>query len=357
MQPEQPSHDAYALVPRGAPSNAIARGWPGGSAGPGQALMAHGGAFSGPFGGPPRMPVDDGATLSQYLAALLRNKWRILLFAALCGIVALIVSLRLTPLYESTAVIDIDRNGEVETVGGDSRAAAPVNAEQFISTQLRLVQSDAVLRPVADRHQLPLEIPNTWFAPLRADDQAARNMAPAKLKRLKVTHPPQTFLIYIQYRSPDPQLAAKVANEIAQSYIDHVFRIRYESSQTLSAFMERQLEELRAKMEASNAALAAFERELNMIDPEERTSIISSRLLQLNTEYTLAQAERVKREAAFRALSQGSMEAATMSQHGQQLIELQKRQQELLEAFAKVKQHRRAGKKHVQCAATDRVGL
>ncbi len=333
MHSEQSSHDELAIIPRQT-QGMVGREWGAGNPGShGNSLMAYSGA-------PSRPPAEEAIPLAQYLAALMRHKWRIALFAILCGLVSLIVSLRVTPLYESIAIIDIDRNSEVEAVGGEARAAAAQgNSEQFISTQIRLVQSDAVLRPVAERHQLPLEEHDTWFAPVRDNEQAARNMAPARLKRLKVTHPPQTFLIYIQYRSPDPQLAAQVANEIAQSYIDHTFRIRHESSQALSAFMERQLDELRTKMERSNAALAEFERELNMIDPEERTSIISSRLLQLNTEYTQAQAERVKREAAFRALSQGSMEAATMSQHGQQLVELQKREQELLEAFAKVKQH------------------
>lgn len=287
----------------------------------------------------PRPASDEPVPVSHYLLVLSRQKWRILLFTALCGLVALFFSLRVTPLYQSVTLIDIDRNGDLEAVGADPRKAAPGNPEQFIATQIRLIQSDAVLRPVVHKHNLPLEQAEPWFVPARTGDASARNMAPAVLKHLKVTHPPQTFLIYIQYRSPDPKLAAQVANEIAQSYIDHVFRIRYESSQTLSAFMERQLEELRGKMERSNAALAAFERELNMIDPEERTSIISSRLLQLNAEFTLAQAERVKREASFRALSQGSMEAATMSQHGQRLQDLERRHQELLESFAKIKQH------------------
>ena len=57
--------------------------------------------------------------------------------------------------------------------------------------------------------------------------------------------------------------------------------------------MERQLEELKAQMEKSSEALAQFERELNVINPEEKTNILSARLLQLNTEYTKAQADRV----------------------------------------------------------------
>ncbi|MCU1232368.1 MAG: hypothetical protein JWP63_335, partial [Candidatus Solibacter sp.] len=38
------------------------------------------------------------------------------------------------------------------------------------------------------------------------------------------------------------------------------------------------------KMERSGGALVQFERELNVINPQEKTSIISARLLQLNTE-------------------------------------------------------------------------
>jgi succinoglycan biosynthesis transport protein ExoP len=66
--------------------------------------------------------------------------------------------------------------------------------------------------------------------------------------------------------------------------------------------MEKQLEELKAKMERSSAALAQFERELNVINPEEKTSILSARLLQLNTEYTNAQTDRVRKEAAWKSV-------------------------------------------------------
>ncbi|MDZ7638305.1 MAG: polysaccharide biosynthesis tyrosine autokinase [Bryobacterales bacterium] len=291
---------------------------------------------------PPQQPMDealDRVPITQYLYAIYRNRWRIVPFTMLSIVATLLVSLRMTPLYEAITVLDVDRNGEVEAVGSESRSASPVNTEQFMSTQIHLIESDAVLRPVALQFELPLERKEAWFAPQRENDAAARLDAPAELKNLKVTHPPQTFLIYIRYRSENPRLAADVANAIAQSYIDHVFRIRHESSRTLSQFMERQLDELRSKMEASNAALVAFERELNMIDPEERTSIISSRLLQLNTEFTAAQADRVRREAAFRALGNGSLDAATVSSQGEQVRKIEERRNEALESFAKVKQH------------------
>jgi len=44
------------------------------------------------------------------------------------------------------------------------------------------------------------------------------------------------------------------------------------SSASLATFMEKQIEELRAKMERSSQALVGFERELNVINPEEKTT-------------------------------------------------------------------------------------
>src|ERR1035441_6924301 len=50
--------------------------------------------------------------------------------------------------------------------------------------------------------------------------------APVTLKKLKVTRPPNTYLLLISFRSPDPELASDVANGIADSYIQHTYDIR-----------------------------------------------------------------------------------------------------------------------------------
>jgi capsular exopolysaccharide synthesis family protein len=101
--------------------------------------------------------------------------------------------------------------------------------------------------------------------------------------------------------------------------------------------MEKQLEDLKAKMETSSTALAKFERELNLINPEEKTSILSARLLQLNTEHTNAQADRVRKEAAFESIRAGTLEAAQASAQGEQIRRLGERIDEAREKFASVK--------------------
>ena len=90
----------------------------------------------------------------------------------------------------------------------------------------------------------------------------------------------------------------------------------------MSSFMEKQLDELKAKMERSSLALAQFEKDLDVINPEEKTNILSARLLQMNTDYTAAQADRVRAEAAWNAIKSGSLEAAEASPQGDALAKL-----------------------------------
>src|SRR6476661_1175896 len=245
-------------------------------------------------------PEEPAVPLSHYLWIVKRHRWKILAFVAACVISTLIVSLRLTPIYESTAVIDIDLRMPTGILGQEATQSATNDADQFLATQIKLIQADAVLRPVAMKYKLR-ELENDDWDKRRLKDAEAED-TPVILKKLKVTRPPNTYILLISYQSPDKRLAADVANGIAQSYLEHTYTIRYRASAGLSKFMEKQLEELRAKMETSSAALAQFERELKIINPEEKTNIVSALLLQLNSEYTNAQADRVRREAAYTSI-------------------------------------------------------
>ncbi len=137
--------------------------------------------------------------------------------------------------------------------------------------------------------------------------QTPASKLPSSSKPLRVTRPANTYIVQISYRSEHRQLAADVANAIAQSYLQHSYEIRYKATAGLSQFMEKQLEELRAKMEKSSEAVARFERELNVINPEEKTSILTARLLDLNKNYTEAQTDRVAKEAAYRSVEERSL--------------------------------------------------
>ena len=275
--------------------------------------------------------------LSHYLWAVRRHLSKILAFVAIVLLATAVVSLRITPVYESTATLYIDRQEAKNIIGQDSQAGSypALDADAFLASQIRMLQSDSVVRPVAEKYQL-------LDQEMQIGDNSQRGRAsdaPIILKRLRINRPANTYLLQISYRSENPQLASDVANAIAQSYIEHTYAIRIRSSANMSKFAERQIEELRAKMEASGARLTSLERELNVINPEEKTSILSARLLQLNSEYTKAQSERVRAEATWASTRGGAMEAAQASGQGEALKRLVDRYNESSEKFAEIKAH------------------
>src|SRR5579883_2329123 len=293
----------------------------------------------------PAAPLLDAASeaepahipLAHYLWILRRHGWKIGGFVLAAMLATLLVSLRLTPVYESTVTIDIDRQMPTGVLGQEAIQNTTNDADQFLATQVKIIQSDSVLRPVVDKFHLREVETNALEEAV--DKSPASMEAPVILKNLRVTRPPNTYLLLVSYRSPNRQLAADVANEIALSYLQHTYKIRYKATEGLSDFMERQLEELKAQMEKSSLALATFERELNVINPEEKTNIISARLLQLNEEYTKAQADRVKKEAAYNSVKDGTLAAAQVSTQGEALKKLTENLNDAREKFAEVKNH------------------
>ena len=270
--------------------------------------------------------------LSHYLWVLKRHRWEILAFVLTSVIATVVVSSRLTPIYESTATVDIDREIPANLVGQNSDTQeGNYDADQFLATQIKLIQSDSVLRPVAQALKLAEPAKPGQLPTARAAD------APIVLSNLKVTRPPNTYLLLISYRSPDPGLAATAANEIAKSYKRHSYEIRLVSSKDQAKYMEDRTDELRAKMERSSLRLAEFEKNLKVIDPDQKTSILTARLLQLNTELTNAQADLFSKEAAFNAVRSGSLDAAEGSSQGEQLRKLTDSLNEAQQRFESIK--------------------
>ncbi len=272
---------------------------------------------------------------SHYLWVIRRHRWKIFCFVLVCIAGTAIVSARLTPIYESSASLDVDRQIPTSVIGQDAARPVADDTDQFMATQVRLIQSDSVLRPVVQKYRL-IDYDKA-LQQAKAKQRGNPMDASVVLRDLKVTRPTGTYILLISYRSPDPQLAANVANAVATSYVEHTYNIRFRASASLSSFMEKQLEELKAKREKSSAALASFERELNVINPEEKTSILTARLIQLNTEYTNAQAERVRKQATENSVQTGSLEAELVSTQGESLRKLMDQLDEAQSRFVHAK--------------------
>src|ERR1700689_1664837 len=99
-------------------------------------------------------PEEAKIPLSQYLWILKRYRFRIAGFVAAAILATWVISARLTPIFESVATVDIDPQSPPGVVGEDAARTVLNDADQFLATQIKLVESDSVLRPVDARFDL-----------------------------------------------------------------------------------------------------------------------------------------------------------------------------------------------------------
>src|SRR5581483_2042516 len=62
---------------------------------------------------------------SHYLSVVFRQRWKIAGFVATCLLLTYLFSSRLTPIYEATAKIDVDRRVPSGVIGQEASQAAP----------------------------------------------------------------------------------------------------------------------------------------------------------------------------------------------------------------------------------------
>src|ERR1039458_4899788 len=91
--------------------------------------------------------------LGHYLWILRRHLWNILGFVAVAVFATAAVSMRMTPMYQATTALYVDRQEAKGVVGQDSQMGSYSNsdAEAFLASQIKLIQEDSVVRPVAEK--------------------------------------------------------------------------------------------------------------------------------------------------------------------------------------------------------------
>lgn len=114
---------------------------------------------------------------------------------------------------------------------------------------------------------------------------------------LEISPVSRTRLVAIRFSSPDPALAAKIANAHVRAYIQQGLRIRSQASEDARRFLEEKLVDLKDRLEKSEIALNAYRREKGIVSLDERENIVVERLSDLNRRLSEAEAERITREA------------------------------------------------------------
>ena len=123
----------------------------------------------------------------------------------------------------------------------------------------------------------------------------------AYLGGLSINAIPNTSLVEIEYSSPDPMLAARIANAHAEAYIDRGAELHSQASRDAEKFLRRKLVELKEQLEKSEVALNDYRRAKGIIPGlmslDGKDAVVIDRLTDLSKDLTKAQVERIGLES------------------------------------------------------------
>ena len=123
----------------------------------------------------------------------------------------------------------------------------------------------------------------------------------AYLGGLAIRTIPSTSLVEIEYSSPDPVLAARIANAHAEAYIDRGAEMHSQASRDAEKFLSRKLVELKEQLEKSEVALNDYRRAKGIIPGlmslDGKDAVVIDRLTDLSKDLTRAQVERIGLES------------------------------------------------------------
>ena len=237
--------------------------------------------------------------------------WRWLIAGTtLAGLVlGVIATLLMTPLYRATVMLEV--NPPTVEVSDSKNAPQPQSGGSgidLVATQVGLLKS----RSIAERAVRELDLGNNPNIVEPSGDAKERfeRATDVVASGTNVSAPEVGTLISFSFTSRSPELAAAVANQIADSFISSGLQRRYDASTYARKFLGQQINKTRGDLEKSERQLVNYAQSQGIINiagpgkdgasPGDVSSLQGESLVALNEALGTATAKRVQAESAYR---------------------------------------------------------
>jgi capsular exopolysaccharide synthesis family protein len=267
--------------------------------------------------------------LRDYLRVLIKRKWIVLGSMGIIFGASLIATLRTTPIYDAVGSIAINKpDPMLQSLRDGASAGVDYYDPTDLDTEVRILRSDLLALQVIKELKLDrlpefggkglsssssLELTTEAVEP---DSPPANSLLASFKANLRVLLEPNTRIIDIHFSSPNKELAARIVNTLASTYIEQNFKTRFESTMQASDWLSRQLIDLQMKVETSQEKLVKYQKDHQILGIDEKQNITTAKLDELNKELTAAESERMQKESVYRLAEAGDTESAAAVAEG-----------------------------------------
>ncbi len=240
-----------------------------------------------------------------------RYRFLVLVCAVLGGLGAF-AFLKLVPKsFISIAQVYVDPRGlqmldnELTPKGQDSS-----NTVTMVESQVRVITSQSVMQRVVEKEQLHLDpefsgVKPSWLDTVQgkrpqivAGKDHITTAMYALIDKVNVRRPERTFIIDITTKAQTAEKAARLANALADTYLEIQTQNRAEIAQKATRLLTGRLDELRETVRMAEDRVEAYKTQNNLVGT--RAQLVSEQQLsEINLQLTTAQARTSEAKARF----------------------------------------------------------
>jgi succinoglycan biosynthesis transport protein ExoP len=241
--------------------------------------------------------------LREYLLGI-RKRWKLVVLVIVLAVLVAMIQYSITPpVYQATALLQIERRNPASVVTTQAPWLENLWNMEYYPTQYKLLQSRGMAERVVRDLRLDEDprfnrLAGTDREGRTADDDRAVLAAIANRVRAGLAVEPDrgTQLVRVIYRSSKPELAAELAN------IDWGIETQSGRVGKASDFLGEQIDALKQEV-------ADRERQIQLLSQQEKaltfnpdSSVTTQRLQSLNEEFMEAKRRRIEKEARYKEL-------------------------------------------------------
>lgn len=273
--------------------------------------------------------VDERIDLRHYWNVIRRRKWPILALAFTVSLVAALVALSMTPVYQASATVLIESQ-QSNVVSIEEVYELDTRSREYYETQVELLKSRPLAADVVETLALASEpefsgeeqqggfkldwLNLDWrsWLPFDPASQAAglqQNLDPdqqviaAYSSRLSIEPVRNTQLVRVNFESQQPALAARVANAHAKAYVNSLLAARGDVVGSADEFMTERLGGLEEALQESERRLQEFREREQLVDVEGIRSQPTREINELNSRLVEVRGARSQAEIAYQQVA------------------------------------------------------
>lgn len=278
---------------------------------------------------------DEGIDLRALLSVLWRRRYVILGTALFIYLLAFIYQIQLTPRYTASTLLTLQFRSEA-VVDIQAVISGLSANESVIQTEIEVISSRRLISQLVDRLNLTrdpefnpalrddssllrLLDPRTYLSsdwliamgleeppePLSEAEREQRQRAGVigrVSSALRVSSPPMVYTVKIAFESENRQTAARLANALAEVYLDDQLEAKFEATQRATDWLSTRIADMRERVVAAERAVQAYREEHSIIESGGQGTISEQQLSKLNTDLVAAKTQLADAKARYRQI-------------------------------------------------------